>query len=105
MQAPEPLAWVFGDAATIGLVEADAVGVLIGLGEAFLAPITDGLDVFGVLTTWAPRLTGPDQAIAEILGRLAGGALSAQRAREAAWPTGLVPAPETRDPSTTARAA
>ena len=81
MHAPEPLAWALAAAPGIGPVEADAIGAYVGLGEALLVPITDERDVFGVLTLWASSLTPSDRALAEILGRLAGGALSSQCAR------------------------
>ena len=105
MHAPEPLAWVIGEAPGIGPGEADAIGALVGLGEACLAPLADGREVFGVLTVWAPTLGRRDRAVAEILGRLAGGALSAQRARDAAWSGGLALVPETRRPGARAPAA
>jgi hypothetical protein len=81
MHAPEPLAWALAAAPGIGPAEADAIGAYIGLGEALLVPITDERDVFGVLTLWASGLTPSDRSLVEILGRLAGGALSSQRAR------------------------
>jgi hypothetical protein len=85
MHAPKPLAWVLGADPGIGPTEADAIGAFVGIGEALLVPITDERDVFGVLTLWARTLTGFDRAAAEILGRLAGGALSSQGARRALW--------------------
>ena len=85
MHAPEPLGWVLGAAADIGPADSDAIAAFVGLGEALLVPITDERDVFGVLTLWAPTLGSSDRMFAEILGRIAGGALSAQRARHGAW--------------------
>lgn len=90
MQAPAPLAWVLGAALEIGPVEVDAIGGFVGLGEALLVPVTDGREIHGVLTVWAPALTRADRAVVEILARLAGGALSAQRARDVAG-TGVAP--------------
>jgi hypothetical protein len=84
MHAPEALAWVLGAAPGVGPAEAASIGAFVGLGEALLVPITDGREVAGVLTVWAPMLTRSDRAFCEIIGRIAGGALSAQLARDVA---------------------
>jgi hypothetical protein len=83
VHAPEPLGWVLDAPPGTAPAEVDAVGAFLGIGEALLAPITDGRRVFGVLTVWAPALPPADRAAAELLGRLAGGALAAQRRRAA----------------------
>src|SRR5688572_7666701 len=85
MHAPEPLGWVLDAAAGIGPAESDAIAAFVGLGEALLVPITDEREVFGVLTLWASSLSSSDRTVAELLGRIAGGALSSQRARQVAW--------------------
>ena len=86
MHAPEPLDWVLGAALGTTPTEADAIAAFVGLGEALLVPVTNGRDVFGVLTVWARALTRADRALCEILGRLTGGALSEQRTGEPARP-------------------
>jgi hypothetical protein len=85
MHTTVALAWVLGTAEAIGPAEADAIGAFVGLGEALLVPITDGREVFGVLTVWSLSLSRADRALCEILCRLAGGALAGQRARDVAW--------------------
>jgi hypothetical protein len=81
VHAPEPLGWVLGAPPGTPPAEIDALGAFLGIGEALLAPITDGRRVFGVLTVWAPALSPADRSAAALLGRLAGGALAAQTQR------------------------
>jgi hypothetical protein len=86
MHAPAALAWVLGVTPDVVPAEIDAISAFVGLGEVLLVPITDGREVSGVLTVWAPAVTRSERAFSEIVGRLAGGALSAQRARDVVWP-------------------
>jgi hypothetical protein len=79
MHAAEALAWIVRPAPDVEPARKDAVASFIGLGEAYLTPITDGRRMFGVLTVWAPRLERRDRATAMILGRLGGDALAAQQ--------------------------
>jgi hypothetical protein len=79
----EPLAWAILAAPGLGRDEALGIGALIRAGEVVLAPLTARGEALGVLTVWASALSEADLATAEILGRIAGGALGAQRARAA----------------------
>jgi hypothetical protein len=76
-----PLLWVRLAVPTLGQEEAIAVARLIQMGAVALAPITDGRRSLGVLTVWAPTLGPADLSAAQLLGRIAGGALAALRAR------------------------
>jgi hypothetical protein len=76
----EPLAWALLAAPGLGRDEARGIGALIRAGEVALAPLTAGGDALGVLTVWATALSAADLATAEVLGRIGGGALAAQRA-------------------------
>ena len=83
VHAPKALSWVFDVPSGTPPAEAEAVAAFLGIGEALLAPITDGRRVFGALTVWAPALSVADRSAATLLGRLAGGALAAQGQRAA----------------------
>jgi hypothetical protein len=83
VRVEEPLAWALLAAPGLGRDEARAIGALIRAGEVVLAPLTAGGEALGVLTVWASALSAADLSTAEILGRIAGGALAAQRARAA----------------------
>jgi hypothetical protein len=83
VRVAEPLAWAMLAAPDLGRDEARGIGALIRAGEVVLAPLTAGGEALGVLTVWASALGEADLATAEILGRIAGGALGAQRARAA----------------------
>ena len=76
-----PLLWVRLAVPTLGQDEAIAVARLIQMGAVALAPIAADGGTLGVLTVWAPTLEAADLSIAQMLGRIAGGALAALRAR------------------------
>jgi hypothetical protein len=76
-----PLLWVRLAVPTLDQEEAIAIAQLIEMGAVALAPITNGGSTLGVLTVWAPALNPADLSIAQMLGRIAGGALAAIRAR------------------------
>jgi hypothetical protein len=76
-----PLLWVRLAVPTLGQDEAIAVARLIKMGAVALAPIVADGATLGVLTVWAPKLEPADLSIAQVLGRIAGGALAALRAR------------------------
>lgn len=87
-----PLWWARLAAHALGAEEAGAIAGLVQLGEVALAPIAAGGEVFGVLTVWASSLTDADLSTAEILGRIAGAALAAQRSAVGAGVGPLEPA-------------
>lgn len=69
-----PVWWARLALPRLGRMEADAVARLVEMGDVVLAPIRIGDDVRGVLTVWANNLDDADVAVAEILGRVLGGA-------------------------------
>ena len=76
-----PLLWVRLAVPTLGQDDAIAVARLIQMGAVALAPIAAEGGALGVLTVWAPTLGAADLSLARMLGRIAGGALAALRAR------------------------
>lgn len=90
-----PQRWARLALPSLGEQEARAVAGLIELGDAVLAPIAAGDDVFGVLTVWAPRLSEADVALAGILGRVVGVALAGLADGAAAHRAGGAPTPRT----------
>jgi DNA-binding response OmpR family regulator len=60
---------------------ARALGRLRQVGHGICAPITDGRVVLGALSVWGEALGEVDVPALELLGRVAGGALAAQRLR------------------------
>jgi hypothetical protein len=80
-RADGPSWWAQLGARPLGDDERRAVGGLIRLGDVVLAPIAAGPRVLGVLTIWSATLSPADASTAELLGRVAGGALAARSAR------------------------
>jgi hypothetical protein len=75
-----PLLWVRLAVPALDQEEAMAFARMIQMGAVVLAPVTDGETTLGVLTVWTPAVAEANLSGAQMLGRIAGGALAALRA-------------------------